>query len=83
MGVAPLCFAAGANRHSLGLDGSETFGIAFDRGLTSARMTIHRASGGRETVPLVLRLDNEAERETFHHGGLLARMFRQIAGEGG
>ena len=83
MGVAPLCFAAGANRHSLGLDGSETFDIAFDRRLTSARMTIHRAGGGRETVPLVLRLDNEAERETFHHGGLLARMFRQIAGAGG
>ncbi|MEM8588412.1 MAG: aconitate hydratase AcnA [Pseudomonadota bacterium] len=76
MGIAPLCFVDGTNRHTLGLDGTETFDIGLSDDLTTASLTIHRSNGAVETVPLDLRLYNDAERETFRHGGLLPRAFR-------
>lgn len=76
MGIAPLCFVDGTNRHTLGLDGSETFDIGLSDDLTTASLTVHRSNGDAETVPLDLRLYNDAERETFRHGGLLPRAFR-------
>ncbi len=76
MGIAPLCFVDGTNRHTLDLDGSETFDIGLSDDLTTATLTVHRSNGAAETVPLGLRLYNDAERETFRHGGLLPRAFR-------
>jgi len=76
MGIAPLCFPAGVDRRTLELDGSEVFDVAFADDLRSARLTIHRRTGATEELPLDLRLYNEAERETFRHGGLLARAYR-------
>jgi len=76
MGIAPLCFVDGTNRHTLGLDGSEIFDVSLSDDLTTASLTVHRSNGAAETVPLSLRLYNDAERETFRHGGLLPRAFR-------
>ncbi|MEO1223876.1 MAG: aconitate hydratase AcnA [Pseudomonadota bacterium] len=76
MGIAPLCFVTGTNRHTLGLDGAETFDIGLSDDLTAASLTVHRTNGAVETVPLDLRLYNDVERETFRHGGLLPRAFR-------
>ncbi len=76
MGIAPLCFPEGVTRKTLGLDGSETFDIALAEDLTGATLTIHRTDGDTETLPLDLRLYNDAERQTFAEGGLLPRAFR-------
>ena len=81
MGIAPLCFPQGINRHTLHLDGTELFDVDLSDDLTSASFTIRRSDGRSETVPLDLRLYNDAERETFRHGGLLPRVFRGFVSE--
>ncbi|MEO1110842.1 MAG: aconitate hydratase AcnA [Pseudomonadota bacterium] len=78
MGIAPLCFPKGVTRHTLGLDGSETYDIDFDAGLTGAMLTVHRKDGSYDMTPLDLRLYNDGERATFAEGGLLPRAFRSF-----
>ena len=78
MGIAPLCFPKGMTRKTLGLDGSEAFDLTLAKDLMSARMTIHRKDCVSETIPLELRLYNDAERATFAHGGLLPQAFRSF-----
>lgn len=80
MSIAPCCFPKDVSRHSLGLDGTETYDITFAADLSAAQMTIHRRDGRVDTTPLELRLYNDAERETFAQGGLLPRSFRQFMG---
>lgn len=83
MGIAPLCFTPGITRHSLGLDGTETYDIELADDLSAAVMTIHRCNGtSSPKIQLDLRLVNDAERETFRQGGLLPRAFRSIMAEG-
>jgi len=81
MGIAPLQFPDGVTRHTLSLDGTETYDIALSDDLAAATLTVHRKNGLQETVPLDLRLYNEAERETFRQGGLLPRAFRAFVSE--
>ncbi len=76
MGIAPLCFPEGVSRKTLGLDGGETYDIAFDDKLCGAFLTVHRNDGSSASTPLDLRLYNDAERATFAEGGLLPRAFR-------
>ena len=76
MGIAPLCFPDGVTRHTLGLDGTETYDITFGDDLGSAALTIHRTDGSTAVTPLDLRLYNDAERATFAEGGLLPRAYR-------
>ncbi len=78
MGIAALCFPKGVTRHTLGLDGSETYDIDFDGDLTGAMLTVHRKDGSYDMTPLDLRLYNDGERATFAEGGLLPRAFRNF-----
>ena len=78
MGIAPLCFPKGVTRHTLGLNGSETYDIDFDADLTGAMLTVHRKDGSYDMTPLDLRLYNDGERATFAEGGLLPRAFRNF-----
>jgi len=82
MGVLPLQFARGVTRHSLDLDGSETFSI---RGLQSGvtpgmtvTLTLQRADGRQEEVPLICRIDTLDEVEYYRHGGILPYVLRQL-----
>ncbi len=81
MGIAPLQFPEGVSRKTLGLDGTETYDIALSDDLTGASLTLHRQDGGTQTVPLELRLYNDAERATFRCGGLLPRAYRGFVEE--
>ncbi|MEM7442794.1 MAG: aconitate hydratase AcnA [Pseudomonadota bacterium] len=81
MGIAPLCFPEGVTRQTLQLNGTELFDIDLPEDLTSASLSIRRKDGSAETVPLDLRLYNDAERETFRHGGLLPRTYRSFVSE--
>ncbi|TGN41506.1 Fe/S-dependent 2-methylisocitrate dehydratase AcnD [Marinobacter confluentis] len=74
MGVMPLQFEEGTTRHTLKIDGTETFDV---EGAVSPRarltLTIHRASGESEQVPVICRLDTAEEVSIYKAGGVLQR----------
>ena len=82
MGVLPLQFVDGTNAQSLGLDGSEIYGIA---GLADAiepgqmvTLEITRKDGKREALPVKLRIDTPIEIDYYRHGGILPFVLRQL-----
>jgi aconitate hydratase len=85
MGVLPLQFPEGTDAKTLGLDGSETFSFTGIDEVTPGKnvfMTIKRASGATETVPLRLRIDTAIEVDYYKHGGILPYVLRQILSAG-
>src|ERR1043166_9175377 len=70
MGVLPCQFKEGMNAASLNLDGSETFDVT---GLENVEvqprqdvtLTIHRADGSTDQVPLTLRIDPPIEIDYY------------------
>jgi aconitate hydratase len=82
MGVLPCQWQDGMSAQTLKLDGSETFDlIGFETHLQPRQeitLVIHRANGGVEKVPLILRLDTPIEIEYYRHGGILPYMLRQL-----
>ncbi|RYD15320.1 MAG: Fe/S-dependent 2-methylisocitrate dehydratase AcnD [Lysobacteraceae bacterium] len=74
MGVLPLEFKAGQNRHTFGIDGSETFDVVGERrpGAT-LELVIHRTDGARVEVPVTCRLDSDEDLEVYEAGGVLQR----------
>jgi len=84
MGVLPCQFKEGTDALSLKLDGSESFDLSgFAAGLSprqDATLSVHRASGAVENLPVTLRIDTPIEVEYFRHGGILLYVLRQILG---
>jgi aconitate hydratase len=81
MGVLPLQFAEGTDAKSLSLDGSETYSFTGIDELAPGKtvfMTIKRANGATESVPLRLRIDTAVEVDYYKHGGILPYVLRQI-----
>jgi len=83
MGVLPCQFKEGTNAASLNLDGTETFDITgLESGEVTPRqdvmLTIHRADGRTEEVPVVLRIDTPIEIDYYLHGGILPYVLRQL-----
>jgi aconitate hydratase A / 2-methylisocitrate dehydratase len=94
MGVLPCQFKEGTNAASLNLDGTETFDItglipsdySSDGGGHSfevtprqdVTLTIHRADGSTDQVPLILRIDTPIEIDYYLHGGILPYVLRQL-----
>ncbi|WP_366653717.1 aconitate hydratase AcnA [Fodinicurvata sp. EGI_FJ10296] len=80
MGVLPLQFKDGTTRGDLALKGDETFdfdGIA--EGLApraEITMTINRADGSKDEIPLLVRIDTLDELEYYRHGGILHYVLR-------
>ncbi len=82
MGVVPLQFAEGVDRHTLKLDGSETFTIENVAGLRPRQdVTVHliRADGAKETFQTRCRIDTVNELEYFLNGGILQYVLRKLA----
>ena len=82
MGVLPLQFMEGTNAQSLGLDGSEIFGVT---GLSDAiqpgqtlTLEIKRANGETRPVPVKLRIDTPIEIDYYRHGGILPFVLREL-----
>lgn len=77
MGVLPLQFINGQNRHTLKLDGTEIYAV---QGGISARceleLVIERKNGDVESVPVLCRLDSDSDVRTYKSGGVL----REFAG---
>ena len=74
MGVLPLEFKPGDNRHSCAIDGSETFDvIGTPEPGADLTLVIHRANGGRAEVSVTCRLDTAEEVSIYTAGGVLQR----------
>jgi len=80
LGVLPLQFAEGNSWSSLKMDGSETVEVRGIAGDIDCRMpldmTLTRADGRVETVPLICRLDTRLELEYYTNGGILHYVLR-------
>ncbi|MFB6348591.1 Fe/S-dependent 2-methylisocitrate dehydratase AcnD [Moraxella sp. ZJ142] len=79
MGVLPLQFKDGVNRHTLGLDGTEIYSV---KGEISARceleLIIERQNGNTEIVPVLCRLDSDSDVKTYQAGGVLQQFAREF-----
>src|SRR5688500_14976146 len=83
MGVLPCQFKEGDSAQTLNLDGTETFEVT---GLENSEvkprqdvmLTIHRADGSTEQVPVILRIDTPIEIDYYLHGGILPYVLRQL-----
>lgn len=82
MGVLPLQFTGGTTRLDLKLDGTETFDVLGIADGLKPRMemvlTITRADGSRQDVPLLCRIDTLDELEYFKNGGILQYVLRSM-----
>ena len=82
MGVLPLTFKDGMDRKTLNLTGEEIIDIV---GLDDIKprmelsLTIHRADGSTDTVPVICRIDTVDEVGYYQHGGILQYVLRQMA----
>ncbi|MDP3845656.1 MAG: Fe/S-dependent 2-methylisocitrate dehydratase AcnD [Pseudomonas sp.] len=74
MGVLPLEFQPGTNRHTLAIDGTEVYDVIGER-TPRAIMTlvITRKNGERVEVPMICRLDSDEEVLIYEAGGVLQR----------
>jgi aconitate hydratase len=82
MGVLPLQFAAGSDRKTAGLDGTETFDITGVASLKPRQMlTVNftRADGSTGSFETLCRIDTEQELEYFYAGGILPYVLRKLA----
>jgi aconitate hydratase len=85
MGVLPLTFKEGMDRTKLGITGDETIDVTGLTGLTprmDLTLTVHRANGTTDTVPVTCRIDTVDEIAYYEHGGILQYVLRQMAGTG-
>ena len=74
MGVLPLEFEAGVNRTTLGLDGTEVYGVEGDmQPRAHLTLVIHRKNGEETKVPMTCRLDTAEEVSIYQAGGVLQR----------
>lgn len=83
-GVLPLQFEAGVTRHTLDLDGSETFDIeGLEKGLKPRQnlpCRIRRTDGTVSEIKLICRLDTGVELDYYRHGGSLHYVLRSTMG---
>lgn len=74
MGVLPLEFTHGENRHSYQIDGTETYDVIGERtpgaGLT---VIMTRKNGETVNIPVKCRLDTAEEVSIYEAGGILQR----------
>ncbi len=82
MGVLPLQFAAGVDRNSLRLEGSETFtilGVGDLHPRQTVVVALTRADGSAETFETLCRIDTVNELDYFLNGGILHYVLRKLA----
>lgn len=82
MGVLPLEFKPGTNRHTLAIDGTEIYDVIGDRTpRADLTLVIHRKNGERVEVPVTCRLDTAEEVSIYEAGGVLQRFAQDFLEE--
>ncbi|EJL99471.1 2-methylisocitrate dehydratase, Fe/S-dependent [Pseudomonas sp. GM102] len=82
MGVLPLEFQPGTDRHTLAIDGSETYDVIGDRTpRATLTLVINRKNGERVEVPVTCRLDTAEEVSIYEAGGVLQRFAQDFLEE--
>jgi aconitate hydratase len=84
MGVMPLQFEEGTTRHTLQLDGTETYDVEGKAAPGAMlELVIHRKTGEVDRVPVICRLDTAEEVTVYTAGGVLQRFAQDfLASEG-
>ena len=79
MGALPLQFEEGTTRHTLNIDGTETFDVT---GEVSAgglmTLVIHRMDGSTTETHIICRLDTADEVKMYNAGGMLQRFAKEF-----
>ncbi|WP_289115818.1 Fe/S-dependent 2-methylisocitrate dehydratase AcnD [uncultured Psychrobacter sp.] len=79
MGALPLQFEEGVTRHTLNIDGTETFDVT---GEVSAgglmTLVIYRTDGSTTETPIICRLDTADEVKMYNAGGMLQRFAKEF-----
>ena len=80
MGVLPLQFEPGASAASLGLTGTESYGIAVAGLAPRATITVRvqPPAGNPRDIRAIVRIDTPEELTAFRHGGILPYVLRQL-----
>lgn len=79
MGVLPLQFKDGENRHTYKIDGSETYEVVGEiKPRTTLKLVMTRRSGEKVEIPLTCRLDTSAEVEVYNAGGILQKFAKDV-----
>ena len=84
MGVLPLQFPSGKTADSLGLTGTEVFGISgiteLNEGKTpkTVKVTAAKEDGTKIEFDAVVRIDTPGEADYFRHGGILQYVLRSL-----
>ncbi|MES9830004.1 MAG: Fe/S-dependent 2-methylisocitrate dehydratase AcnD [Candidatus Thiodiazotropha sp.] len=74
MGVLPLEFKQGENRHTYAIDGTETFDVAGKpKPRTELTVVMRRCNGETVEIPVTCRLDTAEEVSVYGAGGVLQR----------
>jgi aconitate hydratase len=74
MGVLPLEFKNGENRHTYAIDGTETYDVTGEIApRADLTVVIHRTNGETLEVPVTCRLDTAEEVHVYAAGGVLQR----------
>lgn len=83
MGVLPLEFINGQNRHTFQIDGSETYDVVGER-TPGAQLTVvmTRRNGEQLSFTVKCRLDTEEELSIYEAGGVLQRFAQDFLEQG-
>ncbi len=83
MGVLPTEFTGGANRETLGLDGTESYQVtgvvAAIAGAKLAKVTATKPDGTMVEFEVKVRIDTPQEAEYYRFGGILPYVLRAVA----
>jgi aconitate hydratase len=81
MGVLPCEFPEGVSAQTLGLAGDELFDLDTADPVSprqAAALGIHRPGGRRDSVPLRVRVDTQAEADQYRAGGILPYVLHRL-----
>ena len=82
MGILPLQFSPGEDRHSLGLTGEETYDIeGLDNDLQPGQVleVVAKSTAGEKRFAVVCRIDTPVEINYYRNGGILHAVLRRMA----
>ena len=82
MGVLPLTFLPGSNADTHGLDGTESYDVAVDDGLSPRQeITVRATTAEGEVIEFatIARVDTPVEVDYLRHGGILHMVLRRMA----